>query len=62
MRKFHSLDPTTVVEIMVETIDRSDLTEKVVGFAYFPLFLATDGRNSPFSSETKDFIVHEGCY
>jgi hypothetical protein len=33
------LDPTAMVEITVETIDRSDGLSKVVGFAFFPLFL-----------------------
>jgi hypothetical protein len=37
------LDPTTLIEILVETIDRSDMTEKIVGYAYFPLFLNKDG-------------------
>jgi len=57
-----SLDPTTMLEIMIETIDRSDLYEKVVGFAYFPLFLHTDGVTSPFSSEVDEYIFNEGCY
>lgn len=39
-----SLDPTTFLEIMIETIDRTDMNEKIVGFAYFPLFLALDGE------------------
>ena len=33
------LDPTIVIEIAVETIDRSDGLEKIVGYCYFPLFL-----------------------
>jgi hypothetical protein len=39
-----ALDPTTFLEIMIETIDRTDMNEKIVGFAYFPLFLALDGE------------------
>jgi len=34
-----SLDPSTFIEIVVETIDRSDMVEKIVGYAYFPLFI-----------------------
>ena len=30
------------MEIMIETVDRSDMTEKIVGYAYFPLFLMAD--------------------
>lgn len=37
------LDPTTYLEIVIETIDRSDMKEKIIGFAYFPLFLTKDG-------------------
>lgn len=33
------LSPTTWMEIMIETIDRSDMAEKIIGYAYFPLFL-----------------------
>ena len=42
-----SLDPTTWIELMIETIDRSDMTDKIVGFAYFPLFLAPTGQSVP---------------
>ena len=45
--KQYSLDPTTWLEIMVETVDRTDMTEKIVGFAYFPLFITTDGKSTP---------------
>ena len=31
------------LEIMIETIDRTDFNDKIVGFAYFPLFLQNDG-------------------
>ena len=43
MKAYQSLDQTTFIEIVVETIDRSDMIEKIVGYAYFPLFLAPDG-------------------
>jgi hypothetical protein len=33
------LDPTLTMLITVETIDRADGSEKIVGYAYFPLFL-----------------------
>jgi len=56
------LDPTTLMEIMIETIDRSDMTEKIVGYAYFPLFLNKDGQNPPSESNALQYIFHEGCY
>jgi len=61
----HKIDPTTILEIVVETIDRSDMKEKIVGFAYFPLFLTKDGQTSPFDAEEAEqvgFIVNEGSY
>jgi hypothetical protein len=33
------LDPTVIIEVAVETIDRSDGLEKIIGYAYFPIFL-----------------------
>jgi hypothetical protein len=39
----NKIDPTTFLEIVVETIDRHDMKEKIIGFAYFPLFLTKDG-------------------
>ena len=35
------------MEIIVETIDRLDMKEKIVGFAYFPLFLTPDAAGPP---------------
>ena len=54
------LDPTTFLEIMIETIDRVDFNEKVVGFAYFPLFLVQDGSQWPFDEFVTDYIPNEG--
>ena len=60
--KQYSLDPSTWIEIMVETVDRSDMMEKIVGFAYFPLFLAPDGKQTPFNANATDFLFNEGCH
>ena len=57
-----SLDPTTYMEIVVETIDRSDMIEKIVGYAYFPLFLGRDAGNSPAHPGVDQFLFHEGAY
>lgn len=50
------------IEIMVETIDRSDMTEKIVGFAYFPLFMMPDGKQTPINSNVLEYVFHEGAY
>lgn len=47
---------------MIETIDRVDFNEKVIGFAYFPLFLTQDGINLPFDKTEENFIPNEGHY
>jgi len=56
------LDPTTLIEIIVETIDRSDMNEKIIGYAYFPLFLNKEGSNPPFESNAAQYIFNKGCY
>lgn len=33
------IDPTLIMMITIETIDRVDSLEKIVGYAYFPLLL-----------------------
>jgi hypothetical protein len=33
------LDPTIVIEATIETIDRADGLEKIVGYAYLPMFV-----------------------
>ena len=61
----NKIDPTTFMEIVIETIDRSDMKEKIIGFCYFPLFLAKDGVTSIFDArdaEQVGFLFHEGAY
>lgn len=55
-----SLDPTLMLEIMIEGIDREDRKDKIIGYAYFPLFLSTDGRNSSHSPEATEYIFTDG--
>ena len=50
------------MEIVVETIDRSDMIEKFVGYAYFPLFLGKDAEKSPAHPGVDQFVFHEGAY
>ena len=60
--KSDSLNPTTYIEIVVETIDRSDMLEKIVGYAYFPLFLTKDGNQPPNNPKEPKFLFNEGSY
>lgn len=45
---------------MIETIDRVDFNEKVMGFAYFPLFLTSDGSQLPYDNGVIYYIPNEG--
>ena len=38
------LDSTIVIEATIETIDRSDGLEKIVGYAYLPIFINATSR------------------
>lgn len=40
------LDPTVIIEATVETIDRSDGLEKIIGYCYFPLFLTSQNSQN----------------
>jgi len=63
VKKAKSLHPTTYIEIVVESIDRSDFSEKIVGYAYFPLFLMADQTFlPPFEESTQQFIYNKGDY
>lgn len=44
------IDPTAVVHATIETIDRSDGIPKVIGHAYFPLFLSQRAQNKDKSA------------
>ena len=57
-----SIDPTVFIEIVVETIDRVDLSQKIVGYAYFPLFLTPDANGPPLDINLKKYIFNEGYH
>ena len=63
VKKSKTLHPTTYMEIMIETVDRSDMTEKIVGYAYFPLFLMADqSLTPPFEESTQQFVYNQGDF
>lgn len=62
LKQADRLDPTLMIEIMIETIDRVDLRSKIVGYVYFPLFLATNLRNSPLDSNVQRYVLNSGCF
>ena len=48
---------------MIETVDRSDLNEKIVGYAYFPLFSSyEDDRVPPYDDNTELFHFNQGAF
>ena len=48
--------------ITVETIDRSDGLEKIVGYAYFPLFLNAQTKTPVNNRNVQNVILQSGCY
>ena len=56
------IDPSTIVQITVETIDRSDGEDKIVGFAYFPLFLNMGNKKTVSDRLASDIILQNGRY
>jgi hypothetical protein len=56
------LDPTIVIETTIETIDRADGLEKIVGYAYLPLFLNATSRKVNTDRNLTNVIVQNGNY
>ena len=51
------------MEIMIETIDRSDMTEKIIGYSYFPLFCNQMGNPIEQYDESDSlFHFNQGCF
>ena len=51
------LDPTIVIETTIETIDRADGLEKIVGYAYLPMFLNATSRKVNTDRNLTNVIV-----
>eukprot|EP00347_Sterkiella_histriomuscorum_P021982 403332092 len=56
------IDPTLTMLITVETIDRSDGLEKIVGYAYFPLFLNFQNKMPVNNRNVSNVLLQSGCY
>ena len=56
------VDPTTMIQITIETIDRVDMTDKIVGFAYFPLFLNMNNKHTVTDRLSTDILLQNGRY
>jgi hypothetical protein len=56
------IDPTTMIQITIETIDRSDGEDKIVGFAYFPLFLNMGNKHTVTDRMASDILLQNGRY
>lgn len=55
-------DPTTIVAITIETIDKANLDVVYLGHAFFPLFLDKDSRKPTADPTAQNFILQEGNY
>lgn len=56
------IDPTLTMLITIETLDRSDGIEKIVGYAYFPIFLNGQTRTPVNNRSMNNLILQNGCY
>ena len=55
-------DPTTVVVITLETVDRANNTVCYVGHSYFPLFLDRKTRDPVTEPGVQGYFFNEGFY
>ena len=55
-------DPTMIVAITLETIDRSTLETAYLGHSFFPLFLDKKTKKPTSESAAQGFILQEGNY
>jgi len=55
-------DPTTIVAITIETIDKSSLEIVYLGHVFFPLFLDKKTKKPTADPSAQDFILQEGNY
>ena len=55
-------DPTTIVAITIETIDKSTMEVAYLGHAFFPLFLDKRSKQPTADPTAQDFILQEGNY
>jgi hypothetical protein len=51
-----------VIETTIETIDRADGLEKVVGYAYLPMFLNATSRKVNTDRNLNNVILQNGNY
>lgn len=56
------LDPTIIIEVTVETIDRSDGLEKIIGYCYFPLFLNSQTMQQNTDRNQLGVTLQNGAY
>jgi hypothetical protein len=56
------IDPTLTMMITIETLDRVDGIEKIVGYAYFPLFLNGLTKQACSDRTLSNVILQSGSY
>ena len=57
-----NMDPTMVGVFRIETFDRSNLEQRVVGFGFFPFFLDKNIKSPITKSNEKKFVLYNGWY
>ena len=57
-----NLDPTMIGVFRIETFDRSNLEQRVVGFGLFPFFLDKNMKSPITKPGEKKFVLYNGWY
>jgi len=55
-------DPTSIVGISIETVDKTTNEVAFLGYAFFPLFLDYKRKEPVFDPNCQSYIFNEGCY
>lgn len=56
------IDPTLTLIISIETIDRCDGLEKIIGYSYFQLFLNPKTKKAVTDRQSTNNILQTGNY
>ena len=57
-----NMDPTMIAVFKVETFDRSNGEQRIVGFSMFPFFMDKNVKSPVRNAKEKKYVLHNGCY
>jgi hypothetical protein len=62
IRSHPNLDPTTIIVVKIETFDRSNGEQRIVGYSFFPLFLDKNIKSPVRNPKEKKYVLQNGYY